>query len=119
MNTDPIAHQYRPWLVGKNTRLAKTISVTLPFGPGECAIVYFGLERADESLKIRARPRPFGDRSHVADAMAFERLGCAWWPMCRFRLFNLRHYLYDNAEANSIAALFCGASDVGLRYTPD
>ena len=37
--------------------------------------------------------------------------------MCPNRLFNLRHYLYDNAKINSIATLFRVVSDVGLGYT--
>jgi hypothetical protein len=34
-------------------------------------------------------------------------------------LFKLRHYLYDNAESNSILTLFREVSDVGLGYTPE
>ena len=32
-------------------------------------------------------------------------------------LGNLRHYLSDNAESDSIPTLFWGASNVGLDYT--
>src|ERR1700736_4193453 len=37
--------------------------------------------------------------------------------MCPNRLLNLRHYLYDNSEIDSIATLFPRVSDVGLGYT--
>jgi hypothetical protein len=39
-------------------------------------------------------------------------------PMCPNRLLDLRHYLHDNSERDSIMTLFRRVSDVGLGYTP-
>jgi hypothetical protein len=37
--------------------------------------------------------------------------------MCPNRLLDLRHYLHDNSERDSITTLFRRVSDVGLGYT--
>jgi hypothetical protein len=50
--------------------------------------------------------------------LAFGRLAPSSGPRCPNRLFNLRHYLYDNSEIDSITTLFRPVSDVGLGYTP-
>jgi hypothetical protein len=58
-----------------------------------------------------------GADAKVADPLAFGRLAPSSGPTCPNRLFNLRHYLYDNAKIDSIATLFRQVSDVGLGYT--
>jgi hypothetical protein len=58
-----------------------------------------------------------GADAQVADPLAFGRLAPSSGPTCPNRLFNLRHYLYDNAKIDSIATLFRQVSDVGLGYT--
>jgi hypothetical protein len=47
-----------------------------------------------------------GAYAQVADLLAFGRLARSHWPMCPNRLFDLRHYLHDNAESDSITTLF-------------
>jgi hypothetical protein len=59
-----------------------------------------------------------GADAQVADLLAFGQLARSGGPMCPNRLFDLRHYLYDNSEMDSITTLFCRMSDVGLGYTP-
>ena len=59
-----------------------------------------------------------GADAQVADLLAFGRLARSSGPRCPNRLSNLRHYLYDNPERDSITTLFRCASDVGLGYTP-
>ena len=49
--------------------------------------------------------------------MAFGRLARSSGPRCPNRLFDLRHYLYDNSEGDSITTSFRQVSDVGLGYT--
>jgi hypothetical protein len=58
-----------------------------------------------------------GADARVSDPLAFGRLACPRWPMCPNRLLDLRHYLSDNAESDSITTLFRRVSDVGLGYT--
>ena len=58
-----------------------------------------------------------GADTQVADLLAFRRPTRSSGPRCPNRLFNLRHYLYDNSEIDSITTLFRRASDVGLGYT--
>src|SRR5712692_2637732 len=58
-----------------------------------------------------------GADAQVADPLAFGRLARSSGPRCPNRLFDLRHYLYDNAESDSIRTLFRRVSDVGLGYT--
>jgi hypothetical protein len=60
-----------------------------------------------------------GADAQVADLLAFGQLARSSVPMCPNRLFNLRHYLYDNSEMDSITTLLCRMSDVGLGYTPE
>src|SRR5207247_1021467 len=59
-----------------------------------------------------------GADAQVADPLAFGRLAPSSGPGCPNRLFNLRHYLYDNSEIDPITTLFRPISDVGLDYTP-
>src|SRR5258706_3463580 len=59
-----------------------------------------------------------GADAQVADLLAFGRLARSSRPRCPNRLFDLRHYLYDNPEIDSITTLFRRMSDVGLGYTP-
>jgi hypothetical protein len=58
-----------------------------------------------------------GADAQVADLLAFGRLARSSGPQCPNRLFDLRQYLYDNSEIDSITTLFHRASDVGLGYT--
>ena len=50
--------------------------------------------------------------------LAFGPLARSSAPMCPNRLLDLRHYLHDNSERDSITTLFRRVSDVGLGYTP-
>jgi hypothetical protein len=54
----------------------------------------------------------------VADPLAFGRFARSSGPLCPNRLYNLRHYLYDKSESDSITTLLHKMSDVGLGYTP-
>jgi hypothetical protein len=47
-----------------------------------------------------------GTDGQVADPLAFGRLARSSGPTCPNRLFNLRHYLYDNAKIDPIATSF-------------
>ena len=53
----------------------------------------------------------------VADLLAFGRLARSSRSRRPNRLCDLRHYMYDNSESDSIATLFRRVSDVGLGYT--
>ena len=55
-----------------------------------------------------------GADAQVADLLAFRRPTPSTGPRCPNRLFNLRHYPYDNSESDSITTFFRRISDVGL-----
>ncbi len=58
-----------------------------------------------------------GANTQVADLLASGRLARSSGAMCPNRLFDLRHYLYDNSERDPMATLVRRVSDVGLGYT--
>jgi hypothetical protein len=49
--------------------------------------------------------------------LAFGQLARSSQPRCPNRLFDLRHYLYDNAKIDPITTSFRRVLDVELGYT--